>query len=441
MDVLSNLNFKQTSQLRNLVVHKVANIANRPAPWAGGLVYVESENSFFWGGGSPLAWHPLNDTTGLVDTVNGLDGIDVDRPLGGSIVNIKADVDASTIGYTLADANKGKLKVIDGSIGNTQVPANALSLDRLSKIAGRRVLANVNTTEGNVTACHLLVELDTTHSDHDTLASAKAIKNYVDKVVGGLGSLRGGWNAQTESNFPAASVKKGDYWYITHSGSLGAGIGQVNLDAGDVIIATKDNPSNNDVTDWIVVETNREQATTTTPGWVRFATEAEARGFTIDDAALTPANLGHVSASEAQANADAASATDKRFITPERLAKRTASEGRTGIAAIATAGDVSTGTNDSKIVTPAKLKTVTGSINNAIAQTVRKWFNVSGGSDMPTLNHGLDAKVTVEVFDSEYAKVLVKATPIDDNNIQLAFAPSLNNGSYKACVTRIREAS
>ena len=62
-------------------------------------------------------------------------------------------------------------------------------------------------------------------------------------------------------------------------------------------------------------------------------------------------------ATQAEANASTGSALDTVLITPLKLANRVATEIQTGIAEIATQAETETGTDDTRIVSPLKLRT------------------------------------------------------------------------------------
>jgi hypothetical protein len=97
--------------------------------------------------------------------------------------------------------------------------------------------------------------------DEDTLVSDSAIKvptqqsvkSYVDGIVTGINSLKGGYDVSTDTPAITAGigVLQGDSYYVTVSGSF---YGQQTADPGDLIIATTD--SANLSSEWIVVNRN-----------------------------------------------------------------------------------------------------------------------------------------------------------------------------------------
>jgi hypothetical protein len=95
---------------------------------------------------------------------------------------------------------------------------------------------------GNLTAsAGILIDLTGSGSvtvPTPTLAQNAATKGYVDNAVVGLFDYKGGLNASTNPNYPAAS--KGDVYKITVAGRVGGASGK-QVDAGDMLAASADN--------------------------------------------------------------------------------------------------------------------------------------------------------------------------------------------------------
>jgi hypothetical protein len=121
------------------------------------------------------------------------------------------------------------------------------------------------------------------------LTTENAVKTYVDATVAGLGNLEGGFAAGSATEFPTAAggTKKGDYWYVTSNGTVNGAI----LKVGDVIIAAINNPNVSTTTDWIILQTNVDQATETVAGIAKIATQAETNTGTNDTNIVTPLKL------------------------------------------------------------------------------------------------------------------------------------------------------
>jgi hypothetical protein len=138
-------------------------------------------------------------------------------------------------------------------------------------------------------------------------------------------------------------------------------------------------------TDPIVIETSAitfeqflgtlNQATTSLPGVLETATDAEAIAKASSLAALTPSNLAALGGSatfagllELATDAEAQAGTDTaRPITPANLQAVTSTEARKGVVELATAAEVVTGTDADRAVTPAGLAAY--AFHNLVIQT------------------------------------------------------------------------
>lgn len=123
------------------------------------------------------------------------------------------------------------------------------------------------------------------------VAADIANKGYVDGVVSGLLELKDNINASTNPNYPAGLV--GDTYFITVAGKVGGASGKT-VNIGDMLVCSNDNAGGNEAAvgaDWFVVESNRDQATTTTKGVVALATPAEALAKVNTEKAVPPSAL------------------------------------------------------------------------------------------------------------------------------------------------------
>lgn len=470
MKISSHLDFQKTSQVINIKLHEVSAL---PTGWAGGIVYNTTDNKVYYFNGT--AWIPINDTSGLITGVAGGTGITV------SVVGGVATVTLVTDGSTLESAagSGGAARIKDGGVSTAKIADSAVETAKLAngavttakigdsqvttaKIANANVtvdklasnsVTTIKVTDKNITfakiqdiptmtvigrvaggsgvssAITIITDLNTVISAHDSLASAKAVKDYVDGVVGGLGSLQGGFDAANATTFPTGS-KKGDYWYCT---SAKTNLQGVSLNVGDVLISNKDNASGTAAADWIFLEVNRDQASTTVLGVVSLATSAEAQAMTSTTKALTPSNLANVKASAAEVQAGA---IDNKFVTPAGLHSRTATETRTGIAEIATQAETNTGTDDARIVTPLKLKVYSEAL---VAAYGRYAGNVGNGSATSiAVSHGLGTRdVTVEVWDNAaYETVLCDVQRTSTSIVTLGFAVAPTSNQYRVVIRK-----
>ena len=247
---LTNLDLSK-NQLLNAAIQ---NLTEPPLnPVAGQLYYNTVENHMYFFDGT--TWI---DFSGDIQDVLGGSGLFAST--SNDVVTLDVNVDNFTIQVNGSDS----LEVRDAGITTAKI--NDLSTD-----------LNVNS---NTTA----------------LATAYAIKAYVDQIAGGLGNLEGSWDVAIYSSFPQATfpatIKKGDYWYATTAGTINTNISTtVKINVGDVFIANKDDAQSVTEADWIVLETNRDQATETVLGLAKIATDADLTTGTDDTNIVTPLKL------------------------------------------------------------------------------------------------------------------------------------------------------
>jgi regulator of RNase E activity RraA len=124
-----------------------------------------------------------------------------------------------------------------------------------------------------------------------TLATSAAIKTYIDTNVGNLGNLEGAWDA-SGGTFPVGSSPVAG----TKAGdywyvSVAGTTGGVAFNVGDVIVAKVNSASTSSAADWIQLEVNRDQATETALGLAEIATQTEVNTGTDDQRIVTPLKL------------------------------------------------------------------------------------------------------------------------------------------------------
>lgn len=137
----------------------------------------------------------------------------------------------------------------------------------------------------------VVVITDLASASSTTLATSQAIKSYIDTNVGNLGNLEGAWDASGGS-FPVGSTPVAG----TKKGdywyvSVAGTVGGVSFNVGDVIVAKIDSASTSLASDWIQLEVNRDQATETVLGLAEIATQTETNTGTDDQRIVTPLKL------------------------------------------------------------------------------------------------------------------------------------------------------
>lgn len=121
-----------------------------------------------------------------------------------------------------------------------------------------------------------------------------ATKNYVDGLVDTTFKAPDGFATVLAGDYPddykgTGSVQEGDSFYVTDT-TNGTTVGTETVNVGDLLVALSDVPGNTDG-NWLIMESNRDYATTTVPGVVELATQAESDAGTDTVRAITPATL------------------------------------------------------------------------------------------------------------------------------------------------------
>ena len=398
---LTNLDLTQ-NQILNVAVH---NKVGPPASPVVGQIYFDTTPSvlrmFFWDG---TAWV---DMSGDIQDVLGGAGLTASTSANGDVITLDVNVDNATIEINSDSLRVKDLGIVTGKLANSAVTtvkinANAVTFDKLQQVANLTVIGNVSGATANPAEVTIITDLATASST--TLATSQSIKSYIDANVGNLGNIEGGWDASSGSfpvgSAPVAGTKAGDYWYVTVAGTVDS----EPFNIGDLIVAKVNNASTSSKADWIRLEVNRDQATTTVLGLVYLATNAETQTGTDANKAVTPASLS----------------------------SRTATETRTGIAELATQAETDAGTDDLRIVTPLKLKTLLDNRTGGYA------VNIGGAGTSYAISHGLNTiDVIVMIKDNATLEEVITDVVITDAatvTVSFAVAPSAN--AYRVIIKK-----
>ena len=399
MKFLTNIDLNK-NQIINVAVH---NNAGNPSSPVQGQIYFDTtvgvKKLYLYNG---TAWvEIMGDITSVVAgaglTGGGTGGdVTLDVNVDNATIEINADiVRVKDLGITTAKLN-------DGAVTTIKLGDNQVTLAKLATVANNTVLGNISGATANVGTITIVTDLASASST--TLVTSSAVKTYIDTTIGALGNLEGAWDASSGSfpvgSSPVAGTKAGDYWYVSVAGTTGG----VAFNIGDVVVAKINNASTSSAADWIQLEVNRDQATTTVLGLVFLATNAETQTGTDTLKAVTPASLS----------------------------SRTATETRTGIAELATQAETDAGTDDARIVTPLKLKTLLDNRTGGYA------VNIGGAGTSYAISHGLNTiDVIVMIKDNATLEEVITDVVITDAStvtVSFAVAPSAN--AYRVIIKK-----
>lgn len=210
--------------------------------------------------------------------------------------DVTIEVNSDVVRIKDLGVSTGKLAAL--AVTTAKIAANAVTFAKMQQIADLKVIGNVSGDTADPAEVSVITSTSLTGASNENLATALAIKSYVDSKIGGLGNLEGGWAANNTDgaggtpifptgSTPVAGTKAGDYWYVTAAGTVDG----VSFNVGDVIIAKVNSASTTLASDWIQLEVNRDQATETALGVAEIATQAEVNTGTDDLRIVTPLKL------------------------------------------------------------------------------------------------------------------------------------------------------
>lgn len=235
-------------------------------------------------------------TTDPVTLTNGADGkeittaeINVSGNLiltfnDGSIIDAGVAKGQDAVGIPQSGPD-GAVLVIRSNVAGWEDPINVLNenLSATSPIAYTTGVLSHLSTDGNK---HIPVGGST-----GSMLSTDGAGNYTWELLELTLKAPDEYNAATAGGlypvlWKARAIEEGDTFYITAAGTLGTTVTNI----GDMLVAKTDTPAQTD-SNWFVVESNRDQATETTLGVSKIATEALVLADTNDTDYVTPLKL------------------------------------------------------------------------------------------------------------------------------------------------------
>jgi len=292
----------------DLTKNQILNVAlqNLPSHFstttAGQIYYNTTDKSvYFYDGTTPYSAAGWINVSGDITEVIAGAGLIGGGASGSVTLDLNPDdvtIEVNTDTVRIKDLGVSTGKLADGAVTTIKIGANQVTFAKMQQIADLKLIGNVSGGVANPAEVSVITSATLSGASNTNLATALAIKTYIDSNVAGLGNLEGGWAANNTDGpggtpvfptgtTPEAGTKKGDYWYVTAAGTVDS----VSFNIGDVIIAKVDNASTTSAADWIQLEVNRDQATETTLGVAEIATQTETNTGTDDLRIVTPLKL------------------------------------------------------------------------------------------------------------------------------------------------------
>jgi hypothetical protein len=350
----------------------------------------------------------IDIASGDITAVNAGSGLSGGGTSGSVTLNFNPDnttieVDGSN-NVRIKDLGVTTAKLNTDAVTTIKILDKNVTFAKIQDVPTLTLIGNVSGSTG--TPANVTVVTDFTTAANTNIPTTLAVKNYVDTTVANLGYLVGGYDA-TSATLPTApgGTNKGDYWYVTVAGTPSGVTPSVTLEVGDVVVANQDNPSVTNSTQWIFLQNNAQQATTTIVGITRYATGVETAGQTLSTAAITPQGLASV----------------------------TATETRQGLAEIATQAETNAGIDDTRIVTPLKLATYINATVGAYSALVGDGVNTTF-----TVTHNLgSARVLIQLYDyASGAQVMADLAIVNANQISVGFSVAPSSNQYLVVIQK-----
>lgn len=291
--VLVNLDLTK-NQILNVALQ---NLASAPSSPVTGQIYYNSADKavYFWDGTS---WINVSGDITAVVAGEGLTG-------GGTSGSVTLDLNPDNVTIEvnndivrIKDLGVSTGKLADAAVTTIKIGNNQVTFAKMQQINDLKLIGNVSGATADPAEVSIITSTSLSGAANTNLPSTLAVKTYIDNKIGGLGNLEGGWAANNTSGaggtaiFPTGATPGAGTKAGDYWYVTAAGtVDSVPFNVGDVIIAKVDGASTTLASDWIQLEVNRDQATETALGLAEIATQTETNTGTDDLRIVTPLKL------------------------------------------------------------------------------------------------------------------------------------------------------